>query len=246
MHRLLQSALVAGLALAAPAVASDEVLLTALDDSHYDATREGVVQLLCENMTTGRIYLSRAIALELPGVGEDFDILLAARHGVIDQDGERGCWVRGSDREQAGITRIVTSAPKSTEPNDFNHDWAILRTAGRLPASTPRVRAAVYSGHDSGELSLLVRAVEYAPCAITTAPSSIDDPNLIFHDCPSRPGLSGSPMLSLIDGEPYVVGVHLGRYLMLGQQGADYSVARRLSGEFLVALHAFIAEETAP
>jgi hypothetical protein len=245
MWQSLRVSMLAGLALAGTAAASDEVLLTALDDTAYDLTRDGVVQLLCTNPGDGRLFLSRAIALDLPGVSGDFDVLLAARHAVTNRGAERDCAVRGVDPLQGAVGRIMTSTPELGERGDFEQDWAILRTVGRLPEGTPRIPAAVYYGEESGEVSLLVRAVEYDPCTITVPPANLANVSLLFHDCRSRPGLSGSPLLTMIDGEPHVVAVHVGEYLMLDETDARYSVARRLSGEFLIALETFIKEEAA-
>ena len=231
------------LALQAPAAASDEVTLTALDDSGYSAASEGVVQLLCRN-AEGRYFLSRAIVLDLDHAGIDHDVILTARHAVHDRHGERDCTVRGSEPEAGDIDSVRTSPREAQSSGDFDRDWAVLRTAGRLPDAFPRVRAAVYSGLETGEVSMIVRAVRYEPCDITPAPKQMENPMLIFHSCPSRPGLSGSPMMTMIDGESFLVGVHLGEFVMLNEDSRRYSVARRISDDFLDAVIDVVTDRT--
>jgi len=228
----------------ASAFGSDEVGLNALDDETYLNSRDGVVQLICENEATGQLYLSRAVVLELPGLIADYDILLAARHAVMDRRVERNCHVRGEPLESGQVARIATSDPAQNEVGDFSQDWAIIRTRGRLPDSLTRLRAAAYDGPDRGQISMLRAAIHAAPCAITAAPDQVVEPTLIFHDCYSRPGLSGSPLLVQIDGEPFVIGLQLGEYVMLNEGGRQYGVGRRLGDEFLQSLIAFIAEES--
>ena len=228
----------------ARALASDEIGLSALDNETYLNSRTGVVQLLCEDEATGRRYLSRAVVLDLPGLAGRHDILLAARHGVMDGTVERDCRVRGERLRLGQITRIVTSDPAANQLGDFSQDWAIIRTRGRLPASTSRLRVAAYDDAGHGEISMLRAAVLGAPCEITPAPEQIVEPSLIFHDCPSRPGVSGSPLLVSVDGQPYVIGIQLGQYVMLNEHFRPYSVGRRLSGQFLQSLIDFIAEES--
>jgi hypothetical protein len=230
--------------IATPAFGSDEIGVHALDEDAYRHSRDGVVQLVCTNEVTGQRYLSRAVVLQLPGFLADYDVLLAARHGVMDRDIERDCQIRGERVEIGAITRISTSTPAANEIGDFSHDWAIIRTRGRLAGPVTRLRAAVYDGPDQGQISMLRTAIAGEPCEITAAPDRIVQPTLIFHDCFSRPGLSGSPLLVQIDGEPFVIGLQLGEYIMLNESGQEYSVGRRIGDEFLQALVDFITEES--
>lgn len=229
-------------ALAGPASASDVVSPAALDEQTYDMAGEGVIQLLCESQD-GRLFLSRAIVLDTPAEAGR-EILITARHAVYDEAGRRSCSVRGAEPEVADIAEILSSSPEANERGDFNHDWAVLRTTGRLENLQQRVRPALLDGQGGGgEVTLLVRALTYEPCEIIAAPPELEDPTLIFHTCPSRPGLSGSPMLVQINDQPYVIGVHLGQFVMLDETGLQYSVARRLSDDFLAALLTALAED---
>ncbi|WP_339737699.1 hypothetical protein [uncultured Maricaulis sp.] len=230
--------------LPATAFAADQAGIRALDDEAYLNSRNGVIQLICENEATGQVYLSRAVVLDIPGFAGDFDILLAARHAVMDRTVERNCHVRGEPLRRGQIAGIETSSPAVNDFGEFSQDWAIVRTRGRLDDSISRLRAAAYAGREQGQLSMLRAAMHGEPCQITPAPDQIVEPTLIFHDCYARPGLSGSPLLAQIEGEAYVIGVQLGEYVMFNEGGRQYSVGRRLDDEFLQALIDFIAEES--
>jgi hypothetical protein len=232
--------------LGGPALASDEVELSALEGAAYSEASEGVVQLLCQSAIDDRYFLSRAIVLNLGQSDRPYEVLLTARHAVMDSGGSRDCQVRGQDEDDGHVTAIISSDAAEELVSDFNHDWAVLRTGNRFPASFPRVRAASFGRGHQGQLSMLVKAVDYDACQITAAPEQMEDDRLIFHDCNSRPGLSGSPMMAVLNGQSYVVGVHLGRFVMLNENSRHYSVARRLSDDFLEALIAVLEDDQQP
>ena len=230
------------LALAAsPAFAhSDEISYAPLDETRYDVSRESVVQLLCSDGDTPQLHLSRAVALAYQPAGADFDILLATRHGVHGSDGLRQCRVRGVPVEIGEIMDVDTGTPGHLDASQFSQDWAILVTRGRLPASLPRLRVLVSEGDVAGQLTFLRRPVEQEPCGLPDAPDFLTDPSLILHDCERRPGLSGTPLVTQIGDEPYIVALHVGHYLILDGERREYGVARRVSDDFLDALHAVL------
>jgi hypothetical protein len=235
------------LSLSAGAVlASDEVELSALEGAAYTDASQGVVQVLCQSGVDGAYFLSRAIVLDLGTTGRPYEVLLTAGHAVMDSAGDRDCHVRGQDEDVGRVIAIVSSNAPEHVVSDFNNDWAVLRTGDRFDADFPRVRPAVLARGDQGQLSLLVKAVEQEACQITAAPAQMEDKRLIFHDCASRPGLSGSPMMTVVDGQSYVVGIHLGRLTMLNENSRSYSVARRLSDDFLEALLAVLEDDQQP
>ncbi|MDG1418639.1 MAG: hypothetical protein P8P99_12625 [Maricaulis sp.] len=230
--------------LSSNAHAGEAVHFSPLDEATYSASSGGVVQLMCANAADGGYYLSRAVVLDLPELDLPFDILLTARHAVVDDDGSRNCFLRSFGPELGQINAMIHSFAGPQFDTDFMNDWAVLRTETRLPEGTPRVRAAAYSGQEDGQLSLLSRGLAYAPCDVTGAPTEMDNPTLIFHDCDSRPGISGSPLVTMIDGTPHVVALHVGQIIMLDEDFRSYSVARRISDEFLDALTTMVDVKT--
>ncbi|MBI74914.1 MAG: hypothetical protein CMH94_04860 [Oceanicaulis sp.] len=229
------------------AEASDIVSFHALDEQTYDISRESVVQLLCHEEQSGRYYLSRAVVLDArPGARPQFDILLATRHALQGRNGPRTCHVRGVPEWVGEIVDVRTGTPSEDSHPQFSADWAILRTRRRLPDETPRLRVLAAEGIDQGEVSLLVRPVDRAPCDVRQSPPAFSDPGLLIHGCRSRQGLSGTPLVVQIDGEPFVVAVHVGHTIPFGETQDSYGIARRLNGEFLTTLAEYLHELAIP
>ncbi|WP_297736908.1 hypothetical protein [uncultured Maricaulis sp.] len=236
----------ASLALVVPASvqAADRLSFMPLDPDSFADSRNGVVRLFCEDPTNGHAYVSRAVLLDVSGARGDHDVLLAARHGVTGQGGERQCRVYGEDEETGRIIEMVLAPQDPREDNEFGEDWAILRTAGRLPAGITRLQAAGAGPGITGGLTMVNRVMDNRACRVERIEHWADE-RLIVHTCPSRPGLSGSPMVTMIKGVPHVVGLHVGQYVMLQEDSRRYGVARRLSDHFLETLISFIEADTA-
>jgi hypothetical protein len=239
---LIALASLAGLATGA-VEAADRVSFMPLDPDSFEDSRNGVVRLLCVDAANGYSYLSRAVLLDVTAPDDNHDVLLTARHGVIGSGGQRDCQVYGQDTEAGAIIDMVIAPQDPREDNEFGEDWAILRTAGRLPDEIARLQAAGWESDGQGELSMLNRVTDSRACHVERMENWSDD-RLIVHDCPARPGLSGSPMVTLIKGVPHVVGLHVGQYILLDEEGRRLGVARRLSDTFLDTLVAYL--ETIP
>lgn len=180
----------------------------------------------------------------MPGLEGDYDILLATRHGVMRARGKMECHFPALSGRASRVMHIVAPPADPAEPSALTYDWAILQTARALPSDLPRLRPISLETGEWGEVSLLMRSFQTRPCALLDAPEAIEDQRLIFHGCPSRPGLSGAPMVAQIDGESYVVGIHLGDIMMLNENFRRYSVARRISDDFLEGLVGVIEKDT--
>ncbi|WP_323762414.1 hypothetical protein [Maricaulis sp.] len=225
--------------LSGPTGAADRMSFLPLDPDSYADSRNGVVRLLCVDSSNGHSYLSRAVLLDVTGPDSSHDVLLAARHGVIGSAGQRACQVQGQEAATGQIIDMVVAPQDPMEGNEFSEDWAILRTAGRLPADIARLQAAGAGTGAEGRLTMVNRVTDNRACHVEEI-ADWEDARLIVHDCPARPGLSGSPMVTLIKGVPHVVGLHVGQYIILQDDGRRLGVARRLSGEFLDTLVAYI------
>ena len=231
------------LCLSLPAWAGSEAIrYEPLDDIRYDITREGVLQLLCRDPLTGQHFLSRVVVLQNPDPDADTDILLGTRHALFASGRQRDCRVRGVPEEVGHITGVSAGKPVSGDATDFSHDWAILQTRERLPEGVRRLRVLAASGEAHGALTFLRRPVDGEHCRLPAGPLHLSDPALIFHDCASRAGLSGTPLVTQINGEAYIVALHVGRYYLVEEEGQEYGVARLVNGEFLDALSAVLAE----
>ncbi|WP_417486584.1 hypothetical protein [Maricaulis sp.] len=231
--------------LSGPTGAADRMSFMPLDTDSFDDSRNGVVRLMCVDGGNGHSYLSRAVLLDVTGPDASHDVLLAARHGVVGSTGQRDCQVYGQDAETGQIIDMVIAPQDPLEGNEFSEDWAILRTAGRLPADIARLQAAGAGSSDEGRLTMVNRVTDNRACHVEDI-ADWDDARLIVHDCPARPGLSGSPMVTLIKGVPHVVGLHVGQYIILQDDGRRLGVARRLSDDFLATLVAYIESPKTP
>lgn len=230
------------LSMAAAAHADGPVELNAPPEDGYASLQDGVALLSCYSPEREAPRSSRAVLLDIPGHERaGFDVLLASRHGVMDEDQPRSCQIRGLEEDEGAIARII--APPDRHEVDFVDDWAVLVTERRLPRDLPRLRAAGFVQPPRGEIAIVARAAEHHPCQLTEGPDRLAHEALLFHDCPSRAGLSGTPLVGEIDGEPFVIGVHLGRARLLPANDQSWSVARRLNGEFSDALIAVVEEE---
>lgn len=230
--------------LSGPTGASDRMSFMPLDPDSFDDSRNGVVRLMCVDGGNGHSYLSRAVLLDVTGTEDSHDVLLTARHGVIGTAGPRECRVYGQDVETGRIADMVIAPQDPLEDNEFGEDWAILRTAGRLPDDIARLQAAGAGSGDQGRLTMVNRVTDNRACHVEDL-ADWEDARLIVHDCPARPGLSGSPMVALIKGVPHVVGLHVGQYIILQDDGRRLGVARRLSDDFLDTLVAYIEPDSA-
>lgn len=250
MYRIVLTALFAALTLGSQprAEASDVVAFDALDARTYDISRESVVQLLCYEEQTGRHFLSRAVVLDAqPDARPGFDILLGTRHALRGHNGPRTCHVRGVPDTVGEIVDVRTGPAHPENLTEFSSDWAILRTRRRLPDETPRLRVLAAGAVDQGEVSLLVRPVDRKPCDVQQSPAAFSsDPGLLIHGCRSRQGLSGTPLVVQVEGEPFVVAVHVGHTIPFGAHQESYGIARRLNGDFLSTLAEYLRELSVP
>lgn len=228
----------------APALAGDRVPLSALDAMTYEASRDGVVTIMCDVPGESFKVVSRGAILDLRDTGLPYDVVLTSRHGIV-RDGEvLPCHLIGVGRHDVAIEPVAVSMEDPRALIDLPLDWAILRSSERLPRSVPRLRAAQVTGGESGAMSLVMRSFDTGPCAVMPAPAGVEDERLIYHACRSRPGLSGAPMVAEIKGEPFVVGIHLGHVMMMNEDFQRYGVARRLSDDLLSALGNLVESET--
>ena len=68
-----------------------------------------------------------------------------------------------------------------------------------------------------------------SPCTLR---SDIDSP-LCAHDGSALPGASGGPIITVLDGEPFVIGIHLGTWNDRAFNGCNHNVFLSLSHEEL-------------
>jgi hypothetical protein len=195
----------------------------------------GRVAIICPADAVSR-YVSRGIAVQHRG-NSRFDIVLAARHaaGEADRPDFTACSVRGA----GGVLQPVIAARMAPSYTGQSDDWVVLRTRAALPHNLTRIGLADWAIDDAAlpRIALLATHPRF-DCAIQTAQDyAIPTDTLFAHDCPSRPGLSGAPIVVMLDGELTAIGFHLGQLTELDMGGSRrIGIGRRIDAEITHAI----------
>lgn len=171
----------------------------------------GTLAIICPTGIEGERFVSRGFAIAGQSSAR-FDIVLAARHGSGDvRDGDfSDCQVRAAGGEYVEIS----ASRQSAVYRDEGDDWIILRTAGPLPSSILRYGLArARSGADDLPDVAVLSSGLGADCHVRDEDVHSGQGRLFAHDCDTRPGISGSPIVVLLDGELTAIGIHIGRRL---------------------------------
>ena len=203
------SAFLVSIASAACAAASDVRPvgdLIGLDEA------SGTVAIICPTGNEGERFVSRGFAIG-PNSSAPYDIVLAARHaaGNAATGALSACQVRAPGGEYVGIAEMRRAGAYLDEGDD----WLVLRTAERLPESAVRFGLARAGPADINHLPgiVILSSRQGAQCDIRPDNVRLGEGRLFAHDCNTRPGHSGSPILISLNGEPTVIGVHIGRLM---------------------------------
>ena len=158
----------------------------------------------------------------------------------------RGCrvWSHGNRRLEVDSVWQSADVSEGTE-----HDWAVLLTDRKIRGDVGRLHAMPVDRDDLLDLvsrqSPVRLLYRYRPAAqgdCRLLPSPIAGPSvelLLNYSCRGYPGLSGSPVVVSLDGEPVVLGIHVGwRINQPGEVATRVSMARFVDAAILDALRA--------
>ena len=194
--------------------------------------RNGLVDLICPLADSTDRFVSQAFAVDIPEA-RDFEVLVATRHGVggLQALDNAVCWVRGPDGEAFAISDVRYSRSNATD----DHDWLAIRTVRPFQPDMERLTLASVQVplSDLPDISLVRQSRMSTPCHVLADTEIFhNDGSLFAHDCRTRPGLSGSPIMINRDGSDVVIGFHLGRvtHYSAGTQ-RQYGLARWIDGE---------------
>lgn len=195
------------------AVSADSALLPDAQDAEL-----GLVRFKCSADPGGELVFRGAV-LETSDPRDSFEVVLTAAHGLPSElaDISARCAVIGDRGRRYRIEDVWRSPPPTLSLAD---DWAVVLTAQRMRGGHRRFRVgriAAPSRYQMAEdvtavrLPLLTIETEWK-CVLNQAGLSEAEQSagLFAHSCRSWLGHSGSPILARLDGEIYVIGVHLG------------------------------------
>jgi hypothetical protein len=206
------------LAVGAPAIHAEE-FDAPVPPQGIDVER-GVVVIRCVADQPRHYWRSRGAVLDVGAASRRRDVVLTARHGLpsTPESIRRGCSVRGEQQAWYGIEQVWLG-PRTAERE---HDWAVLVTARPLGMSVrrlayndlaPQVWTRLMQDQKPARLLLLRIETEQDGCRLAQNWLSAAEAaaGLFMHSCHSWDGLSGSPLIIGMNGEPVVIGIQLGR-----------------------------------
>jgi len=195
----------------------------------------GRVAVICPADAISR-YISRGIAIDHGG-DTRFDLILAARHaaGDVASPDFTACSVRGT----GGVLQPVIAARMAPVYGGQSDDWVVLRTRAALPDELIRIGLASWeTGVAVMPAIALLATNPRFDCAIQTSQDFTTRTEALFaHDCPSRPGLSGAPIVIMVEGELTAIGFHIGQLTELDGGGSRrIGIGRRIDAEITQAI----------
>lgn len=237
-------------ALAAFLAASAQAALSGVFDIRtHDASAAGdtgLVRIECLLGDVTRYF--RGALIDTGAATSTHEVVLTAAHGLPTSLGrlKRRCIVIGG----TGVAIAIEDVWRPDSPGSVSaNDWAVLLTEQRFRAPIARLRALRIDqdtrqrlAADETPVRLPLRSSE-AERSCTLRRSELVEAghadNLFAHSCRAWPGLSGSPILIGIDGESFVLGIHIGtRRALRGRAQVD--VGRYLDATVTAAISAAV------
>ncbi len=221
------------------------VEVTTLPPPSGAGIERGVAVLRCSTNVRGVYWESRGAVLDVGAEGRT-DIVLTTGHGLPDVPDTvlRDC--RAIARGKPYPVEAVWRTRKIED--DWQHDWAVLLTR-RLGDNIRRLRPGLVTPAALARLvaertavRLVLRYADAAESDCRLEPSTFTEPPLVSHSCVGHPGVSGTPLVAMIAGEPVVIATQVGS--QLEWDGARFnleSVARVLDSDVAAAIEAAIA-----
>jgi hypothetical protein len=230
--------LVIGVLGSAPAAAGE---VTALPAPTGSGIERGVAIVRCATPKQQVFWSSRAAILDSAAAG---DVLLTTAHGLPPETQAvlRDCRVLVRGKPQS-----IVAFWRGGDPTSPEADWAVILTK-RIAGDVQRWRAAGPSAEwlaaavaAKAPVRLVLRYADSAQSDCRLEPR-IPDSQLIAHSCVTYPGTSGSPLVMAVDGEPMLIGIHLGSQILFDGRKLDFvSVARPFDAQVGAAVASALA-----
>ncbi|WP_421787731.1 hypothetical protein [Hyphobacterium sp.] len=171
-----------------------------------------VVDVICRVGNTNRGSRSRGVILAGGSEIRRAEVIITTGHGVryYNSSQPRQCWIVDAD----GVSHDIISVIRPQGMNSSFDDWAIILTEDDFAHPEWRLPIAWSAASQSAprSVALLGRNHLATGCTLRQSDRISDGGERVrIHDCGSRHGLSGAPLLTLENGKLSVIGVNVGR-----------------------------------
>ena len=203
----------------------------------------GVVAVRCRSPVDGYVSDARAAILD---VGTPTaDVLLTTAHALLPDAAEtrRRCYLIVNGDEQT-IAEVWNAGGNLSGPEQ---DWAVMLTR-RISGDVSRWHAANVTGEwlanaaaDRVPVRLVLRYAGVLQTDCHLEPRTQNPALLLAHSCQTYEGLSGSPLVVAVEGEPapILIGVHVGVLAWLARPRIQFvHVARAVDPDVVAAIRA--------
>ena len=209
----------------------------------------GWTRIECVADDSTNTALFRGAIIDTGTVDNSYEVIVTAAHGLpSDVDVlRRQCRVLGAKDGRYRIERIWRPYSRGRGSVD---DWAVLLTERRLGGHVKRVRTLAIDHADRQRMagneiavSLPLGLVGSERACSLIQPGSLDVDlavELFGHTCRAWHGHSGSPILTTVEGEVYILGIHLGTLRIL-QNHASLELGRYVDMQIIETIHAAAA-----
>lgn len=182
-----------------------------------------VVDVICRFGMTNRGSRSRGVLLAGGGEARRSEVIITTGHGVryYNSSSPRQCWIVDSQ----GVEHDIISVIRPTGMSSSFEDWAIILTADDFAHPEWRLPVAWSAAEQTSPRHVALVSPDHLStgCTLRQSDRIVDGGERVrIHNCGSRHGLSGAPLITLENGRPAVVGVNAGR--VTGFNGASIAV----------------------
>lgn len=158
--------------------------------------------------------------------------VLTAAHCLVNRSGTRVFrpitvhFAAGLDED--GVDAYAKSVEIALSPDydatdkenhgNFAHDWAVLTLEAPIDAARGGIPPITGPVPDAGLVSAAYsRAARVEPRIQTDCRIIGEDEPLVIHTCPVEPGASGGPILTSLDGDAFLVAIHIATVQVNGE-----------------------------
>lgn len=211
----------------------------------------GLTRIECAGDDSTYTFRFRGAIIDTGTVDASYEVILTAAHGLpSDVDVlRRRCRVVGAED---GRYRIESVWRPTSQGRGSVDDWAVLLTERRFRGHVKRVRTLATDNAARQQMAgnempvrLPLRFTGGERACSLTQPGSLGvnlAAELFGHTCRAWFGHSGSPILTTVEGEVYVLGIHLGS-LWIVENHASLEIGRYLDVMIIKTIHAATARQ---